>query len=179
MTFQRQTLHFGAGDAVFGRHVFRGEAHAHIGPLVVFRQPGIPVGRIGGFKGMAHILHAAGDHDRLLPGGNGVGAGGNGLEPGGAEAVDGLAAYAVRQTGALGDETGRVEVEPPYRHGTAHDHVGDLTGIQLRDPVQNAAEHLSRPVDGVRAGQGPFLGTAYGRTAVCYDHCLFGHKIPP
>lgn len=72
-----------------------------------------------------------------------------------------------------------VEIQTADRHGTANDHVGNLFGRELRDPVQNATEDLCGPINGMGASQSAFLGPAYGGTAVCGNHCLCGHTIPP
>ena len=118
----------------------------------MLRQIALPIFLgIGHLFDLRHALHAAGyDHIRLS-GQNGVGAGGNGLQAGGAEPGQGLGTDAVRQTRPLHDHSGELPALALLRIGAAHDHVVDLRAVQLRHPRQHPFQGLGAQIDGMGA----------------------------
>jgi hypothetical protein len=67
------------------------------------------------------VQEIAGDHS--------LGSGGNGLQAGGAKAVDGHARHSDRTAGTQGDLAGNVGTGRAFRRATAHDDVVHLAGL--------------------------------------------------
>jgi len=74
-------------------------------------------------------LHATGHIHIALAGDHALGSGGNGLQAGGAKAVDGHARHSDRTAGTQGDLAGNVGAGRAFRRGTAHDDVVHLAGL--------------------------------------------------
>ncbi len=68
-----------------------------------------------------------------------VGRHGDGLQPGGAETVDGDAGNGIGQTRAQSRDARHIHAGFGFRHGAAQDHVFDLFGLRRRDILRASA----------------------------------------
>ena len=153
------------GDVAQFGHVFGSEAHGHIGPRLVFLNPGAAHFFLGAHGQHGHGLHAAGHHHLSIPGPDHVDGAVNGLEAGRAEPVDSLGGHVVGQAGPQTDQAADVIALNLLTFGAADDHVSDVLGIQLGELVQHLAQHLPAEVHGMGVLEGALLGAAHRAAA--------------
>ena len=146
------------GDGPLARHVFSGDPHGDIHLGAVLQQPGVGVLHTHQHGHHRHGLHAAGDHHILLSAADGVGGGGNGLQTGGAEAVHSLSSDTVRQTGPLHDEPGHIGALDAKGHGTAHNYITDILGLQLGHLIQHTQQSLGTVFHRMDIGKRALIG---------------------
>ena len=120
----------------------------------------------------AHRLHAGGHEDVALAGPDGVGGHADGLEGGGAVAVDGHAGHV--QSGQEGGHPADVVAGLARRLAAAHDEVLDLGGVELGDLGQDLGDDVGRQVVGSARHQRALVGTTDGG-ASGGDDDGFGH----
>ncbi|MNR03856.1 hypothetical protein D3C85_1197730 [compost metagenome] len=164
-----------AADAVEPRHVFGGLQHRHVGVrgvagdvVVALAQRPLEVARLHG----ADVLLAGADGDLHAVDDDLLGGGGDGHQPRGALAVEGLAADRHRQAGGQGAHAAEVPAGGAGGQRGAHHQVLDLAGVDA------GARH--RRLDGVggqagRAGvvEGAAEGLADGRAGGGEDDGFF------
>ena len=173
-------IHIGPADAPLAGHIFRRDAHGGVDLGAVLRQPGVGILRAHQHGNQRHGLHAAGDDHVLLPAADGVGGGGDGLQAGGAVAVDGLGGDAVGQPGPLDNQPGHIAALDTEGHGAAHDHVADVLRPELGYSGQHTQKGLGAILHGVELGKGALAGLAVGGAAEGDNHglsqlCLHGN----
>ncbi len=165
-----------AGDAVFLRHVFGGEAHADVGLGTVLDQPRIGPEVEPAHRHRAHAFGAAGDHHLAHAGEDLLGAERDRLQARRAEPVDGLRGHGLGQTRAQGDQAAHVEALRAFRHGAAHDHVVDVGRVEARHAGERALDHGSAEVFRAHLGEGAFAGFADRGAGGGNDDGFFGHR---
>ena len=177
MGLQSHGVHLFPGDVVVVGNVLSGLTHGHVAAGIVLKDPGVAVGLIiEGAEALGHALHAAADADLVLAGSDGVGNGGDGLQAGRAETVDGLGGNVIGKLSAVDDQSAGVQVQLVDSHGAAGDHVADLLGMLLdvRDLGNNTLQRLSGVVDGMHVGQAALTGAA-ARGSTVSNNNRIGH----
>ena len=86
--FERELVLFFTAYAVMFRDAFGGEAHGHVAAGVVFDQPGVDRDLVAAEGHVRHALGAAGDDDVGAAAADAIGGERDGLQAGGAVAVD-------------------------------------------------------------------------------------------
>jgi hypothetical protein len=108
------------------------------------------------------VLGAAGDDGGREPGHDPLRRAGDGLQPGGAEAVDRLAGDAGGQAGPLGGDAGDVEALGALGDGAAEQDVLDLGRVEPLGPPDRLGDgrpgHVVRPAGAQRAPRRPADG---------------------
>src|SRR5690606_14298811 len=122
-------------------------------------------------------LHAAGNHHRYLLHHDPVGGQGDGLQAGGAEAVDRQAGRGDRQAGADGRQTGHVLALRAFVEGGAEDDVLDLGRINA-GTLHGVPDDESGHVDAVGVVERAAVGLAEPGARGGYDDC-FRHGDAP
>ncbi len=107
---------------------------------------------------------------------NALGGHGDGLQAGGAEAVDGHGRDLFGQSGAQGSDAGNVHSLFCFRHGAAEDDILDFVRIELRDAVERAFDSDRREFVGPGGAESAFVGAPYGR-ANGRDEDDFTHRM--
>ena len=151
-----------AGDGVFAREIFGGEAHAEIGVGIVIHEPGIGRDLVATHRHHAHGLGAASDDHVGMAAHDALGGHGDGLQARGAEAVDGHRRKLDGQAGAQGRDARDVHALLGFGHGAAEDHVVNFFGIEVWNAVERTAYGDGGEVVGAGGMEGALAGLADG-----------------
>ena len=163
-------LHLLTGDAVTLCNILSRKAHAHVsGTFIIIYKEIIHI-----FTGICsvaigHALYTAGDHNVRLVGKDLIHCRRHCLQTGGAETVDRLCTYRLRQLSTCYDKLCHVLGALVNMCCAAQYKVVDLALIQLRYLIKHAAKYLITDLDGMRGGKRALLGTAYRRSSDCYN----------
>ncbi len=157
-----ELVHLLAGDAVVGRDALGGEAHGHVGAGVVVDEPGVDGDFVAAEGHVRHALGAAGDDDVRSAATDALCGERDGLQAGGAVAVDGHAGDGNRQTGAEAGDAGDVHSLLGFGHGAAEDDVFDLGAVELRDALKGAVDGEGGEIVRARGAKRAARGLAYG-----------------
>ena len=147
-------------------HALRGESHADVRLHRVRVEPRV----IAGHRDLAHHLDATREHDVSHAAHDLHGAVRDGLESGGAEAIDGLRRHVDRDSRAQRAEPRDIESLRGLRHRAAPDHVVDA-GIVEPDSTDGFAHDECRQLDGMRGRErAVFLSLRNGGANGGNDH---------
>ena len=127
---------------------------------------------------LAHILEAAGNDAFGLSGHDGIGSGGNRLEPGGTETVDGLAGRGQREARAVGQQAADVQALLGLGDGTAADQVLRQGRVKARGFREDALQNLRAEVDAAGVAEAALDGLGDGAAAEGNNHCIFTFHFP-
>ena len=150
------------GDAVVVGDALRGEAHGHVGAGVVVDEPGVDRDLVAAEGDVGHALGAAGEDDVGAAAADAVGGERDGLQAGGAVAVDGHGGGGDGQAGAEAGDAGDVHSLLGLGHGAAEDDVFDLGAVELRDAGEGSGDGDGGEVVGARGAEGSAWGFADG-----------------
>ncbi|MNI02213.1 hypothetical protein D3C73_550790 [compost metagenome] len=114
----------------------------------------------------AHALDAARQHQVGVACANGARGVAHGLQARGAQAVDGVAADAVRQAGQKGGHARDVAVVLTRLIGRAQDHVVERRRVQPRIARQQRPQRQGRQIVGAHRGQGAAVAADGGADRV-------------
>ncbi len=167
-----------AGDAEFSGDVFGAEAHVDIGVGIMVDQPRIGGNLVAAHGDERHGLGAAGDDDFGGAAANALGSKRDGLQAGGAEAVDGHRGGFDRETGAERGDAGDVHALFAFGHGAAEDDVVDLLGVDRRNAGEDFFYGEGSEIVGARGTQRAFVGAAYGSAYGGNDYGFWHGKSP-
>ena len=164
------------GNIVFLGNRFGGKAHA--GQVVGSGRGYLITGRqlVARHGDHTHIFSPSGDVD-LAHTGFDLGDGyGDGLQAGGAIAVDGHTRYLLSQ-GPHGYLPADLQALLPFRVGATDDNVIDQPGVQFRRLAQQVLDDIYRQVIGTVVPESSFFGFAYSRAIglndICFHVCFF------
>ena len=159
------------------RQIFGGEAHAEVGVRIVVHQPGIGRDFVAAHGHHGHGFGAAGDDHFGVAQHDAFGGHGDGLQAGGAEAVDGHGRSFDGQAGAQRGDARDVHALLGFGHGAAEDDVVDFLGVEAGHAVEGGANGDGREVVGARGAQRAFAGLADGGADRTDDYGVFSHWL--
>ena len=145
-----------------GRHSLCGEAHGHVGAGVVVDEPGVDGDLVAAEGDVGHALGAAGDDDVGAAAADAVCGERDGLQAGGAVAVDGHGGDGDGQAGAEAGDAGDVHSLLGFGHGAAEDDVFDLGLVELRDAGEGSVDGEGGEIVGACGAKGAARGFADG-----------------
>ncbi len=161
-----------AGDAVVGGHALGGQAHGHVAAGVVFDEPGVDGDLVAAEGDVGHGLGAAGEDDVGAAAADAVGRERDGLQAGGAVAVDGHGGGGDGQAGAEAGYAGDVHSLLGLGHGAAEDYVFYLGAVELGDAGEGSVDGGGGEVVGARGAEGSARGFADGGADGGGDDCF-------
>ena len=169
MAFEGESVGVFAGNAVMLCDALGGEAHREVGAGMILNQPGIDGDLVASHGDHGHGLCATGNDDIGSSAADALSGEGDGLQAGGAEAVDGHSCALVGQTSAQSDDAGEVHALFGFGHGTADDDVVDFVGIELRHAVERTTDGDGSKIVGTGGAQGSAGSPADGGTDTADD----------
>lgn len=178
VAFDGKGVLVGAADAVARGDVLRGQAHGHdavagvLDGAVFERGPGVDG---DGARGVVarHALHAGADADVDHAGADLAGHGGDGLETGGAGAVDGVQRGGVGVADVVHGHAGGLGAAQLGEHDADGD-VVDLGGVEGRVRVEGRAQDHREELFRIGVLQRAAVGAADGRAQGGEDHGVGG-----
>jgi hypothetical protein len=138
-----------------------GEAHGEERCGIVLCEPWIGTGLETAKGKQAHGLDAAGNDNAVAARADAQIGLDDGLQAGGAEAIDGDAGHFDRQTGAENGKAGDVPALLALRLSAAEDHVFDFGRVEAGNPIQGSAHGQRGEIVGASSGESALGGAAY------------------
>ena len=142
-----------AGDAEFARDIFRAESHVDVGVGIVIDEPGIGRNFVAAHGDHGHGFGAAGDDDFGGAGADAFGGESDGLQAGGAEAVDGHGAGFDGESGAEGGDARDVHALFAFGHGAAEDDVVDFLEVEAGNAGEGFLDGQRGEIVGARGAE--------------------------
>jgi hypothetical protein len=149
----------------------------------VIHKPGVHGDLIATEGNTGHTLGSSGDDYLCGTPADAIYGERDGLETGGAVAIDGHGRGSYGQTGAKACDAGDVHSLLGFGHGASEDYIFDLGLIELREPLQSTADGEGRKVIGAGGAEGSSRSLAY-RCADCggdddFVHCFDLKELKP
>ena len=185
MAGQSEGVRLLAAYVVMLGHAFGGQPHGEVRVGIVVDKPGVGTDFVATHGNHAHGLGSTRQDDFGSSTANALSGHGDGLQAGGAKAVDGHGRGGDGEAGAQSGDTGYVHSLLGFRHGTAQDYVLDFFWVELGDVGECALDRGRGEVVGTGGGQGSAAGFAdRGSDGTDYDGLphlgtfFFGSEYP-
>ncbi len=173
MAGERERVLFLAAHGRFAGVILGDEARGQVDVRIGVDEDRVGRNLVSAHRHEAHRLGAAGDDDVGEPGHDALGAVGDRLEAGGAEAIDGDRRRRDRDAGAQAGDSRDVQSLLGLRHGAAEDDVFDLGGVETGRARQRFSDHRRCHLVWPRVSERPAWRLAAGRADSRNDDRVF------